>query len=130
MGKQWITGSSDVCPICGSVAGKVVPWTEEFHPTGGDSVPYPPVRRRVSVIVLSKTTALIESTENALPMIGSETMVLGLQNGLGNAETLSRAVPEEQILYGLCEVGSDLAAALTTRRESHPLGYCSAATRS
>ena len=42
-------------------------------------------------------------------MIGSETMVLGLQNGLGNAEKINRVVPEQQILYGLCEVGSDLA---------------------
>jgi 2-dehydropantoate 2-reductase len=60
------------------------------------------------VILLSKMTALAESTRSAVPLIGVDTIVVGLQNGLGNVETIGATVPENQIVYGLCEVGADL----------------------
>ena len=41
-------------------------------------------------------------------MIDENTTVLALQNGLGNVEKISDVVNDNQIMFGVCEVGSDL----------------------
>jgi 2-dehydropantoate 2-reductase len=61
-----------------------------------------------AVILLTKTTALADSTRSAAPLIGAHTVVVGLQNGLGNVEIIGATVPQDQIVYGLCEVGAEL----------------------
>ncbi|WP_169712878.1 ketopantoate reductase family protein [Psychrilyobacter atlanticus] len=60
------------------------------------------------VILLSKSNYLSKSIREALPMIDEDTTVLALQNGLGNVEIISEVVDNNQIMFGICEVGSDL----------------------
>ncbi len=43
---------------------------------------------------------------NALPMIDKHTMILCLQNGLGNYDEIAKVVPEEQIIIGNTAFGS------------------------
>ena len=55
-------------------------------------------------IIALKTTANHVLPELLPPLVGGATAVLTLQNGLGNEEVISRIVPSEQILGGLCFV--------------------------
>ena len=56
------------------------------------------------VLIGLKTTANAAFTELLPPLVGSRTMVVTLQNGLGNEEDLARLLPVQQILGGLCFV--------------------------
>lgn len=56
------------------------------------------------VVIGLKTTANAEFSRLLPPLVGSQTAVLTLQNGLGNEEALARLFPTEQILGGLCFV--------------------------
>lgn len=56
------------------------------------------------VMVALKTTANGVLADVLPALIGSNTTVLTLQNGLGNEESLARIVPEERIMGGLCFV--------------------------
>lgn len=56
------------------------------------------------VLVALKTTANDQFEKLLPPLIGSQTAVLTLQNGLGNEERLARFVAAHQILGGLCFV--------------------------
>ncbi len=56
------------------------------------------------VIIGLKTTANDQFAKLLPPLIGKNTAVLTLQNGLGNEEQLARFFPVEQILGGLCFV--------------------------
>ena len=49
-----------------------------------------------------------EAIQNAFPMINSETLVLTLQNGIGNVEILQEVISDEQILFGLTTLTSEL----------------------
>lgn len=58
------------------------------------------------VLIALKTTA-----NGALPgllpaLIGPQTIVITLQNGLGNVATISRLVPSNRIMAGLCLIGA------------------------
>ena len=46
------------------------------------------------------------AVRNALPMIDSHTMILCLQNGLGNYDEIAKVVPEEQIIIGNTAFGA------------------------
>ena len=46
------------------------------------------------------------AVRNALPMIDKHTMVLCLQNGLGNYDEIAKVVPEEQIIIGNTAFGA------------------------
>ena len=46
------------------------------------------------------------AVRNALPMIDDHTMIMGLQNGLGNYDEIAKVVPEEQILIGTTACGA------------------------
>lgn len=46
------------------------------------------------------------AVRNALPMIDGHTMVLCLQNGLGNYDEIAKVVPEEQIIIGNTAFGA------------------------
>ena len=60
------------------------------------------------VILMVKAT----QTEGLIPdlrhCVGPETVVVSLQNGLGNDELLSRYFPPENILYGFGTIGTEL----------------------
>lgn len=56
------------------------------------------------VIIGLKTTANDQFARLLPPVVGKNTAVLTLQNGLGNEEQLARLFPAEQILGGLCFV--------------------------
>ena len=46
------------------------------------------------------------AVRNALPMVGRHTMVLCLQNGLGNYDEIAKVIPEEQIIIGNTAFGA------------------------
>jgi len=56
------------------------------------------------VLIGLKSTANDQFQQLLPPLLGATTAVLTLQNGLGNEEALSRIVPVERILGGLCFV--------------------------
>ena len=56
------------------------------------------------VLIALKTTANELLHEFLPPLVGKNTAVLTLQNGLGNEEKIAEIVPAEQILGGLCFV--------------------------
>lgn len=56
------------------------------------------------VIIALKTTANGEFPKLLPPLVGPQTAVLTLQNGLGNEEALAKLFPPTQILGGLCFV--------------------------
>lgn len=56
------------------------------------------------VVIGLKTTANGEFPTLIPPLVGPQTAVLTLQNGLGSEEALARIIPPDQILGGLCFV--------------------------
>ncbi|HTL57936.1 MAG TPA: 2-dehydropantoate 2-reductase [Candidatus Limnocylindrales bacterium] len=56
------------------------------------------------VLIGLKTSANDQFGNLLPPLIGTQTAVITLQNGLGNEEKLARLMPVEQILGGLCFV--------------------------
>lgn len=58
------------------------------------------------VIVFVHYQYLESAMRNALPMIGKDTMVLCLQNGLGNYDEIIKVVPEEQVIIGNTAFGA------------------------
>ena len=81
----------------------VSPWGNlTLHPACGRS---PEEIGPVDLVVVGlKTTANREFPRLLPPLLGAQTLVLTLQNGLGNEEALARLVPEERVLGGLCFV--------------------------
>ncbi len=61
------------------------------------------------VIIMVKAT----QTDNVMPdvmhCIGSHTVLVSLQNGLGNDEVLMKYVPADRIMYGAGVIGTELA---------------------
>jgi 2-dehydropantoate 2-reductase len=60
------------------------------------------------VIVSVKATQTREAMAGALGLVGPETMVLTLQNGLGNVESLAEAVGPERVIAGTSSHGANL----------------------
>ena len=56
------------------------------------------------VLIGLKTTANDQFSKLLPPLVGAQTAVLTLQNGLGNEERLARLIAPEQIMGGLCFV--------------------------
>lgn len=56
------------------------------------------------VIIALKTTANDQLERLVKPLVKSQTLVLTLQNGLGNIEKLAEFIPAPQLLGGLCFV--------------------------
>jgi len=52
------------------------------------------------LIVFVRYMFLEAACRNALPMIGKNTVVMTLQNGIGNYDEIAKVVPEEQIVIG------------------------------
>ncbi|HUN37490.1 MAG TPA: 2-dehydropantoate 2-reductase [Trebonia sp.] len=62
------------------------------------------------LIVLTKATATASVAVAARGAIGPQTLVLTLQNGLGNIEALLSHVPRERLLAGTTTLGTELIA--------------------
>lgn len=77
------------------------------------------------VLISSKGYQTARTIRHALPLIGPESRVLTLQNGLGNAETIAESVPEDRLFFGAASVGADLSGLGhvkdTTNRNRSPL---------
>ena len=56
------------------------------------------------VVIALKTTANQQFATLLPPLVGPQTAVLTLQNGLGNEEQLAKLIPVKQLLGGLCFV--------------------------
>ena len=77
------------------------------------------------VMISSKGYQTERTVKNALPLIGKESRVLTLQNGMGNAEIIAGYVPVERVFFGAASLASD-AKGLgrvkdTTNRNRTPL---------
>lgn len=77
------------------------------------------------VLISSKGYQTARTVKNALPIIGPDTNVLTLQNGLGNGDTIAQSVPAERVFYGAASVAADLVeighVKDTTNRNRSPL---------
>jgi 2-dehydropantoate 2-reductase len=62
------------------------------------------------VLVFTKTGATRAALSAATPVIGSETRLVSLQNGLGNAELLAEFVPMSHVIYGTTMAPADIVA--------------------
>jgi len=60
------------------------------------------------LIIFTKTFHTENALKTAKGIIGNETVVLTLQNGLGNVETIEKFVPRERIIAGITNFPSDL----------------------
>lgn len=60
------------------------------------------------VIIFCKGVETEAVTKKAIPLIGPKTLVLTLQNGIGNADMIARYVPKEQILFGAASAAAVL----------------------
>ncbi|MDR1295945.1 MAG: ketopantoate reductase family protein [Deltaproteobacteria bacterium] len=58
------------------------------------------------VVIFVKATSTFEALEENLPLVGPDTMVATLQNGLGNVEQLEKLVPRKQIIAGTTSFGA------------------------
>ena len=60
------------------------------------------------ILVLVKSSATASAIEHALPLIGKNTAILSLQNGLGNEETILTKVTPHHLLGGRTYIGGML----------------------
>jgi len=62
------------------------------------------------IFIFTKTNASEDALEDAKNLIGKETRLISLQNGLGNEKILSKFAPLEHIIYGITTTPADLLA--------------------
>ena len=62
------------------------------------------------VIVFTKTGATRAALSAAAPVIGPDTRLVSLQNGLGNADRLAEFVPMSHVIYGTTMAPADIVA--------------------
>ena len=60
------------------------------------------------ILVFTKTGSTRAALEAARPVIGPQTRLVSLQNGLGNADVLADFVPIERVIYGTTIAPADL----------------------
>jgi 2-dehydropantoate 2-reductase len=70
------------------------------------------------VLLATKTYQLEDAAEAMKPMIGPNTAVLPLHNGVDAAERTAQIVGEQHVLGGVCYVGSMIASPGVIRQES------------
>jgi 2-dehydropantoate 2-reductase len=58
------------------------------------------------VIIQVKTYATRAAAESPLPMIGPETIVVTMQNGIGNVEIVAEVVGEQKVIGGVIRHGA------------------------
>ena len=85
--------------------GKGTGKTNAFHPAMATT--NPGEIGPVDLLVVFVHYQFLESAvRNASPMIDAHTMILCLQNGLGNYDEIAKVVPEEQIIIGNTAFGA------------------------
>ena len=62
------------------------------------------------MILLVKSYSTEQAIRDAVPVIGKDTIVLSLQNGLGNEQIIARVVGKEHVLGGITYAGGVLLA--------------------
>jgi 2-dehydropantoate 2-reductase len=62
------------------------------------------------VIIMVKATQTDDVMESVMSCVGPETILISLQNGLGNDEILMKYVPADRIMYGSGVIGTELPA--------------------
>lgn len=67
------------------------------------------------VVIFVKSYSTLQATKDALPAIGGGTIVLTLQNGLNNIETIASVVGREKVIAGVTAHGATLLNPGTTR---------------
>jgi len=60
------------------------------------------------VILMVKATQTDAVMPSVMPSIGENTVVVSLQNGLGNDDVLSKYLPKSRIIYGFGTIGTEL----------------------
>ena len=60
------------------------------------------------VILMVKATQTEDVMADTMPCIGPETAVVSLQNGLGNEEVVKKLIPEERVMFGCGNMGTEL----------------------
>jgi len=63
-----------------------------------------------AVLVMVKGTDTKEALEGAKAIIGQNTKVITLQNGIGNTDIIAKAVPAENIYYGCLNMSAIMSA--------------------
>lgn len=71
------------------------------------------------VLIGLKTTANDQFPKLLTPLVGPKTIVLTLQNGLGNEEALAKLFPVEQIMGGLCFICLNRTAPGVVEHRAH-----------
>ena len=79
------------------------------------------------VIVFTKTGATRAALRAAVPIIGPDTRLVTVQNGLGNAAALAEFVPMDQVIYGTTMAPGDIVAAgVVSTHGPHVTQFCAA----
>ena len=60
------------------------------------------------VIIMVKATQTEEAAHSAMACCGPDTVVVTLQNGLGNEENVKKYIPEERVMFGCGNMGTEL----------------------
>lgn len=63
-----------------------------------------------AVILMVKCTQTAEVMPQVMHCVGDDTVVISLQNGLDNQESLSPFVPDDRVILGFGKIGTELAA--------------------
>lgn len=63
-----------------------------------------------AVILMVKCTQTAEVMPQVMHCVGEDTVVISLQNGLDNHESLSAFVPDDRIILGFGKIGTELSA--------------------
>ncbi len=68
------------------------------------------------LVVLVKSYDTREAAESAIGLVGPDTLVVSLQNGLGSMETLGEVFGAGRVLGGVTDVGAALVGPAQVRR--------------
>ena len=80
------------------------------------------------VLVFTKTGATRAALRAAMPVIGPDTRLVSLQNGLGNADRLAEFVPMSHVIYGTTMAPADIVAPGIVQSHGSHLSQFRAAT--
>jgi len=79
------------------------------------------------VLVFTKTGATRAALEDARPVIGRDTRLVSVQNGLGNAEVLAGFVPMDRVIYGTTMAPGDIVGpGVVSTHGPHVTQFCAA----
>lgn len=83
----------------------------EFHPTGFHTAASASETGIMdAVIIMVKSTQTGAVMPSVMPCVGPDTVVVTLQNGLGNGDALAEFVPKDRIVCGNGVMGTELPA--------------------